>query len=410
MTRKLLIRNLVLPYLILGGVTVQTAVSQHFKWPEGKKMAISLTFDDARGSQATAGVPLLNEYGVKGTFYLVPSAVKTQLEGWKKAVAAGHEMGNHSLHHPCSGNFVWSREKALETYTLDKMRTELTETNRQIRNLLGVTPVSYAYPCGHTFIGRGRGTRSFVPLISEMFVSGRGWLDEAPVDPSYCDFAQLTGMETDGKDFEQILPIIDAARKAGQWLVLAGHEMADSGPQTTRLTMLRKLCAYAKDPANGIWIAPVSEIAAYVKSVRDTINIPELVAPDGSGTLYLTAENGKGVGPRIEYMPRWKAFGWFTSADMVEWEIEVAKTGNYDVNLEWSVDDKEAGKAFVLEASGTSLRGQVEKSGGWERFKSKSVGKVRLDAGIQKIKFRPDKVFNNGALADLRKIVLTPVD
>lgn len=387
-------------------VITRPAAAQHFKWPEGKKMAISLTFDDARGSQATAGVPLLDEYGVKGTFYLVPAAAKKQLEGWKKAVATGHEMGNHSLHHPCSGNFVWSRGNALETYTLDKMRAELTETNREIRDMLGVTPVSYAYPCGHTFIGRGRGTQSFVPLISEMFVTGRGWLDEAPVDPSYCDFAQLTGMETDGKDFDQILPLIEAARKSGQWLVLAGHEMAESGPQTTRLAMLRKLCAYAKDPANGIWIAPVSEVANYVKSVRDTMNIPELVTPDHAGILRLTAENGKGIGPKIQYMPQWKAFGWFTSADVVEWEVDIPKAGVYNVNLEWSVDDKEAGKAFILECPGASLAGKVEKSGGWEDFKNKPIGQLRLTPGRQKIRFRPAKAFRDGALLDLREVRL----
>jgi peptidoglycan/xylan/chitin deacetylase (PgdA/CDA1 family) len=251
------------------------AQTQPFRWPNGARMAISLTFDDARGSQATKGAPLLDEYEVKGTFYVVPSAVKDKLEGWKKIVAKGHEIGNHSLYHSCSGNFIWSRKSALEAYTVEKMRTELVEANKQIESLLGVKAESYAYPCGQTFVGRGKNTQSFVPVIAELFVSGRTWLDEAPVDPGYCDMAQLTGVEMDGKDFEQILPIIEEARKNGQWLVLAGHEMADLGPQTTRLTMLRKLCAYAKDPTNGIWIAPVGEVARYVKGERKRLGLVE---------------------------------------------------------------------------------------------------------------------------------------
>lgn len=251
------------------------AQAQTFKWPKGARVAISLTFDDARGSQATKGAPLLDEYEVKGTFYVVPSAVKGQLDGWRKVVAKGHEIGNHSLHHSCSGNFVWSRKNALENYTIAQMRTELLEANKQIEALLGVKSESYAYPCGHTFVGRGKNTQSFVPVVSDLFASGRTWLDEAPVDPGYCDMAQLTGIEMDGKDFEQILPIIEEARKNGQWLVLAGHEMADSGAQTTRLAMLRKLCAYAKDPANGIWIAPVGEVARYVKEERKRMGLPE---------------------------------------------------------------------------------------------------------------------------------------
>jgi peptidoglycan-N-acetylglucosamine deacetylase len=98
-----------------------------------------------------------------------------------------------------------------------------------------------------------------------VFASGRGWLDEGPNDPGFCDMAQLTGMEMDGKDFEQILPLLQQARKTGKWVVLAGHEMGESGPQTTRLAMLRQLIAYAQDPANGIWLAPVGTVAKYVQ-------------------------------------------------------------------------------------------------------------------------------------------------
>ena len=44
---------------------------------------------------------------------LLPSGVAERLEGWKKAVADGHEIGNYTLLHPCSANFRWHR-KALE--------------------------------------------------------------------------------------------------------------------------------------------------------------------------------------------------------------------------------------------------------------------------------------------------------
>jgi peptidoglycan-N-acetylglucosamine deacetylase len=172
------------------------------------------------------------------------------------------------LNHPCSGNFAWSRSKALETYTFDQMQRELSDANRRIKELLGVMPESFAYPCGQKFVGRGVDTRSYVPIAARLFVTARGWLDEAPNDPTYVDFAQLTGIESDGKDFEHILPILENARKDGLWVVLAGHEMNTSGNQTTRLAMLEKLCAYANDPANGVWIAPVGTIAKYVQGQR----------------------------------------------------------------------------------------------------------------------------------------------
>lgn len=239
-----------------------------FTWPEGKRVAISLTFDDGRDSQVNGGTALLDEYGVKATFFVVPSAVERHLPGWKKAVASGHEIGNHSLNHPCSGNFLWSRDNALEEYSLDKMRNELAEANKQIENLLDIDVNTFAYPCGQTFVGRGMKTQSYVPLVAEMFLLGRTWMDEAANDPSFCDFAQLTGVEMDGKDFKDILPLIESAAENHQWLVLAGHEMNDSGNQTTRLSMLKELLEYAQDPSHGIWIAPAGVVAEYVKERR----------------------------------------------------------------------------------------------------------------------------------------------
>lgn len=239
-----------------------------FTWPEGKQIALSLSFDDARSSQVDAGTALLDQYGVKGTFYVVPNSVKQRLEGWKKAVASGHEIGNHSFNHPCTGNFPWSRQKAIENYTLKQMRNELILANKDIKELLGVEAEVFAYPCGQTYIGRGENTKSYVPVVSKLFLSGRGWLDEGPNAPQFCDLAQLTGMEMDGKDFDQILPLIENAKKSGAWLVLAGHEMGTSGSQTTRLSMLKKLIEYAQNPANGIWIAPVGTVAKYIKDKK----------------------------------------------------------------------------------------------------------------------------------------------
>jgi peptidoglycan/xylan/chitin deacetylase (PgdA/CDA1 family) len=255
-------------FFLLAHMAAAQQAAPAFQWPEGKRFALSLTFDDARPSQVDAGTALLDRYGVKATFYVVPSAVQSRMEGWRKAVASGHEIGNHSLLHPCTGNFAWSREKALENYTLKKMQTELQAASDSLQRWLGVRPKSFAYPCGQTFVGRGTKTQSYVPVVAKMFRTGRGWLDEGPNDPLFCDFAQLTGMESDGKEFEQLMPLLQQAAESGQWLILAGHEMGETGPQTTRLAMLQKLLEYAGNPANGVWIAPVATVAGYIQSKR----------------------------------------------------------------------------------------------------------------------------------------------
>ena len=247
------------------------AQSETFSWPQGKKMALSLSFDDARTVQLTTAIPLLDEYGVKATFFLVSSSIEQNLQGWKDAVKEGHEMGNHTFNHPCgvspSGSGGSNR---LENKTLGEMKKELLDANSQIKKLLGVTPKVFAYPCGQTYVGRGENTKSYVPLVAKYFLAGRGWLGESPNDPLICNFSQLSGMTMgDEMPFEKLLPILQSAAKKGQWVILVGHDVGKEigrGHLDTRISTLKKLCEYAADPKNDIWIAPIGTIAEYVKS------------------------------------------------------------------------------------------------------------------------------------------------
>ncbi len=240
-----------------------------FHWPEGKHAALSLSFDDARPSQVDAGLPLFDHYGVKVTFYVSPANLNQREKGWKQAVAGGHEIGNHSLSHPCTGNFAWSRQKALEDFSLEQMRGELTGANAAIMARLGVAPRTFAYPCGQKFVGRGRDLKSYVPLVADLFIAGRGWLDEAPNDPAFCDLAQVLAIPSDNVDFASIRPRIEQALERGLWLVLAGHDIGNTEkPQTTQLSMLEELLRYAQDPAHGLWIDTVQNVAAYIVKQR----------------------------------------------------------------------------------------------------------------------------------------------
>jgi hypothetical protein len=128
--------------------------------------------------------------------------------------------------------------------------------------------VSYAYPCGHTFVGRGRHTRSYVPLVAEMFQSGRRWMDEASNAPHHVDLAQVMARKMDGEEFSRIRRRIERTRREQNWLVLAGHSIRDSTRWGTDTGMLRELAAYVSDAANEVWVAPVGEVAAFIAAER----------------------------------------------------------------------------------------------------------------------------------------------
>jgi peptidoglycan/xylan/chitin deacetylase (PgdA/CDA1 family) len=242
-----------------------------FHWPDGTRAALSLTFDDARESQVDVGAPLLDAQGVRVTFYVQPDGVKKRLAGWKAALAAGHEIGNHSTSHPCTGNFAFSRRNALEDYTLDRIERDLAEASLFVARELGREPIGFAYPCGQTFVGRGEGVRSYVPVVARLFRTGRLYMGEDSNDPAFCDLAQLLAVSLDGLAFEDVRPLLDKAVAEGRWLILAGHEIGEGGFQTTRTATLAALCRHAKDPANGLWVDTVEAVSAHVLRQRGRV-------------------------------------------------------------------------------------------------------------------------------------------
>jgi len=239
-----------------------------FHWPAGKRVAVSFSFDDARASQIDVGVPLFDKYGAKVTFFVNPPNMAPRLEGWKKAAAKGYEIGNHSRSHPCTGNFTWSRKNDLEDYTLAKMAEEMDSASAETERMLGVKPVTFAYPCGQKFVGRGVETKSYVPLVAQRFIAGRGFRDEAANAPAFCDAAQLLGVDSDDMSFEDMKQAVLAAEKDGGWVVFAGHEIGSPAYQTTGTAALEQFLKFAKDPANGIWLDTVASVARYVQAQR----------------------------------------------------------------------------------------------------------------------------------------------
>lgn len=262
---------LILTVACLPGALCELAAqdaSPAFHWPEGKRVAVSLSFDDARASQVDVGVPLFDKYGAKVTFYVNPKNMEKRLDGWKKAAAKGYEIGNHSGSHPCSGNFTWSRNNAVENYTVAMIENEMDSANTDTERMLGVKPVTFAYPCGQKFIGRGAATKSYVPLVAQRFLVGRGFRDEAANDPVFCDLAQVLGVQSDGMSTEEMKKAVEDAAQEGGWLVFAGHEIGSPAYQTTSAAVLEQFLKYTNDPANGVWLDTVANVAEYIQAHR----------------------------------------------------------------------------------------------------------------------------------------------
>ena len=247
-----------------------TGIMEKYSWPAGRSAAVSFSFDDARLNQIDRGLEILSRHGVRATFYVSLPALEQRLPGWRNAVRAGHEIGNHSLTHPCSGNYPFAHDNPLEEMTLEDMRRELDEASRRIEALLGVRPVTFAYPCGSAFVGRGRGTQSYVPLIAERFLAGRGYLNGQTNDPRRCDLSQLVSVGLDRAPQRYARDLIETVLDEGSWLVITAHDIGagDKDGLSVDVDALEALLRLASE--RGLWIGTVAEVARHVAETRPT--------------------------------------------------------------------------------------------------------------------------------------------
>jgi peptidoglycan/xylan/chitin deacetylase (PgdA/CDA1 family) len=247
---------------------MKNSKNKKFRWPDGRRAALSIGWDDARPSAVTTGVPIFDDHGVKATFYVLPRNMTDQVKQWRAAAANGHEMGNHTLKHPCMGNFIgWQTpETMLENYTLQRMEKEILSANDVVDKMLGVRPTSFAYPCAQTYVGRGRTLKSYIPVVAKHFVVGRAGFSETYASPERCDLAQVPSLDSDNKTFEEMKAILDAAVSKGCWLIFTGHEVGDGKVhQTTSASALDKMCRYLKKHPE-IWVDTVTAVGLHIRS------------------------------------------------------------------------------------------------------------------------------------------------
>jgi peptidoglycan/xylan/chitin deacetylase (PgdA/CDA1 family) len=123
---------------------------------------ICLTYDDGLDSHLKIVIPQLDSLDLKGTFFLnsirgsseVMGKASAAVQGWKTAASKGHELGNHTLFHPCPEKVGWPKDLAIETYTIEDILNEIQITDALL-DLIDNKQESraFAYPCNNVLVG-----------------------------------------------------------------------------------------------------------------------------------------------------------------------------------------------------------------------------------------------------------------
>jgi hypothetical protein len=240
-------------------------------WPEGRLAAVSLTFDDGHPSQLTRAVPLMEERGLTGTFYVCPrgEAYRRELQPWRELAARGHEIGNHSLSHICSRNFSADpAAKGLERTTLEEIEADIVEAERRLQEAVPAPARSFCYPCYQTDVGEGLTRQSYVPVVARHFVAARavgeyGFFNH----PLTCDLHFLWCTPGEHRRGPELTGFVERAARRGQWLIFAFHQI-EGGRLGVAEYEFTELVDHLAASVDRVWTAPVTEVAVYARELR----------------------------------------------------------------------------------------------------------------------------------------------
>lgn len=197
---------------------------------------ISLTFDDGWKNQYTRAFPVLEKYGLKGTFYIISRMPEFMLhegegrmmdEEIKILQERGHEIGAHSQTHP-----------HLQLCLPWKVRKEVKGSKKDLEDR-GFNIETFCYPYGRR--------NWFVDKIvaNSGFLGARlahGEYNTQKTDRFHLEAKMLRNFTT----FEEVKGWIDSTDN--RWLVLVFHQIEPNpGGWGIEPELFEKICVYIKE-------------------------------------------------------------------------------------------------------------------------------------------------------------------
>jgi putative heme-binding domain-containing protein len=198
----------------------------------------------------------------------------------------------------------------------------------------------------------------------------------------------ITLLGTEGKQFNLLRTDLEELRATGKSLMPEGIE------KELPLQAVADLIAFLNSMPT-----PPKQLVG---------NVPSVVKSN-QGRLGLLASFASIYGDQITFEAPFGNIGfWHGLQDHAVWTVELPKSAEFDVYLDGACDAGAAGNLFRLEIGDKAITGHIESTGGWNKYVASKVGTIGLEAGIQRVVFRPDGAAIRGALVDLRGLHFVP--
>jgi sialate O-acetylesterase len=230
----------------------------------GRKAAVVLTYDDALDVHLDNVVPALDSLGLKATFYLSAAfpGSKNRIDDWKRIAKNSHELGNHTLFHPCDaskpGRSWVSPQNDLSNYTTEAIVREIEMTNIFLESLDGNKERTFAYTCGDTETGDG----PFIDAIRKQFVAMRGVRPRLNKIETL-DLTNLDCYAVDDSNAGQLISWAEKAREDNALLIILFHGVGGGHSLNIDLKRHNAFLSYLKNNEDDYWVTTLLDASKH---------------------------------------------------------------------------------------------------------------------------------------------------
>lgn len=231
-------------------------------YKDGKKCAVSLTFDDSMKEHYTIVAPELEKRGFRGTFWMCggwmpadPQADTTHFT-WAEAKEMsdnGHEMSNHSWSHPY-----------LTMISEDELIEQIRKNDEAILENIGKPSTTFCFPYN-----------AFNEKVLEKVMTGR-------IGARLKEF--WLGGQHSPKEY--LTKTVEDALAAGSWITGMTHGINYGYDCYTDPTEFTDFLDYLKSLEERIWVGTFRDVAAYTAVAKD---VKLTVAPAEKGITVTPA-------------------------------------------------------------------------------------------------------------------------
>jgi len=260
--------GLVLPWALY-------AQSGAFQWPGGARAGVALTYDDGIDGHLDIAMPDLEKANLRGTFY-VPgnsASLRKRMEEWRAAARRGHELGNHTLFHPCLTKIPGYERKwvtplhALDNYTVPRMGEEIHVMNTLLLAVDAQSVRTLAYPCGDEIAGGASYVDTIRPEVPAARGYRRGGKDLA--GPRTVDPYRVPGWAVEGASGAELIAWVEEAAQSGKLAVFIFHGVGGGHSINVARESHAELLKWLDAHRDRVWTAPFLKVMEHVMAERN---------------------------------------------------------------------------------------------------------------------------------------------